>query len=126
VQKEQVCYRAFLTPSLVATLSRPILLEQGKVNSFAEKYGRGNLRRDSEFAREMLMFPLSIKNPAVPLMSGRSRRRGGPPKKDPNRESFGPERFIAWDIKPMDTIKKNTTHSSSLLLVHIHYTLQLL
>jgi hypothetical protein len=93
--------------SVHPNLARPILLEQSKVDSFAQKYGRGNLKSDSEFAREMLMFPLSIKNPAVPLMSGRSRRRGGPPKKDPNRESLGPERFILWDIKPMDSIKKN-------------------
>lgn len=88
-------------------LARPTLVEQAKVDSFAQKYGRRNLQSDSEFAREMLMFPLSIKNPSVPLMSGRSRRRGGPPKKDATRESSGPERFIAWDIKPMDTIKKN-------------------
>ena len=28
-------------------------------------------RKESEFAREMLMFPLSIKNPAVSLMASR-------------------------------------------------------
>jgi len=88
-------------------LARPILVEQSKVDSYVKTYGRNKIKSDSEFAREMLMFPLSIKNPSVPLMSGRSRRRGGPPKKDTNRESLGPERFIAWDVKPMDSIKKN-------------------
>jgi hypothetical protein len=28
-------------------------------------------KKESEFAREMLMFPLSIKNPAVSLMASR-------------------------------------------------------
>jgi len=110
-EKDKIIFEKSLVDSKEVSvhpnLARPILVEQANVNSFAQKYGRGNLKSDSEFAREMLMFPLSIKNPAVPLMSGRSRRRGGPPKKDPNRESFGPERFIAWDVNPMDTIKKN-------------------
>ena len=45
-------------------------------------------RRDAEFAREMSMFDLSVKNPDVPMSSGQigggqARRAGGPPK-DPS------------------------------------------
>ena len=52
-------------------------------------------KADSEFAREMLMFPLSIKNPAVPLMASRStkRKNSAPPKRDMTRLTLGPERY---------------------------------
>ena len=57
------------------------------------------VKRDSEFAREMLMLPLSIKNPSVPLMAGRAKKRSSvaAAKLDPNRVLLGPERFIRWD-----------------------------
>ena len=53
----------------------------------------------SEFAREMLMFPLSVKNPGVAMQTGgRGRRRrkssitGPVPEKDITRDITGPER----------------------------------
>ena len=53
-----------------------------------------NLKRKSEFAREMLMFPLSVKNPDVAMNGNRRKRKGSKSilKKDPMREEFGPER----------------------------------
>ena len=54
--------------------------------------------KDSEFAREMLMFPLSVKNPSGPLMSGRAGRRQardrGLTRDDAAREREGPERCV--------------------------------
>jgi hypothetical protein len=62
-------------------------------------------RSDREFAREMLMLPLSIKNPSVPLVSGRNRRRVGPPaRSDATRAADGPERFLQWDNEPMQRV----------------------
>jgi len=61
---------------------------------------------DKEFAREMLMLPLSVKNPAVPMASKRSRKRSGPPAKDYDRPNTGPERFIDWKKVPMNKIIK--------------------
>eukprot|EP01035_Chromulina_nebulosa_P019661 gene19661-25576_t len=55
----------------------------------------------------MLMFPLSIKNPAVPLMGSRGKKSYIVPRKDLKRHLTGPERFIRWDIEPMDEIKEN-------------------
>ena len=56
--------------------------------------GQPSLQQDAEFAREMLMFPLFIKNPNVPMMGGqRSGQQMGPPTKDPNRFLNGPERL---------------------------------
>tara|TARA_A100001015_G_scaffold48516_1_gene53568 strand:- start:2668 stop:4566 length:1899 start_codon:yes stop_codon:yes gene_type:complete len=60
-----------------------------------------------EFSREMLMLPLSIKNPEVPLMSGRSRRRSSPPSLDTGRSKTGPERFIRWDLEDMQPIRES-------------------
>lgn len=48
-------------------------------------------RRMSEFAREMLMFPLAIKNPDVPLSFGKSRKVATPPARDWERRLYGPE-----------------------------------
>ena len=36
---------------------------------------RARTKEESEFAREMLMFPLSIKNPEVPLATGRAKKQ---------------------------------------------------
>lgn len=86
--------------------------------------GSGRLQQcheQSEFAREMLMFPLSIKNPAVAMAagrrSGRRRKRSGPasrsvggggaPQKDSTRSSLGPERFLKWDLPPLDEAKRS-------------------
>lgn len=53
-----------------------------------------SLKKKSEFAREMLMFPLSVKPPSLPFSSKPGTRRRGTarPRKDPNREETGPER----------------------------------
>ena len=53
------------------------------------------------------MLPLSIKNPEVPLMSGRSRRRSSPPSLDTGRSKTGPERFIRWDLEDMQPIRES-------------------
>jgi hypothetical protein len=47
-----------------------------------------------EFVREMLMFPLSVKNPLVPMAGGRRARLKTSilPKKDKDRVNYGPER----------------------------------
>lgn len=78
-------------------------------NIFFSNSDKRSLQKNAEFAREMLMFPLSIKNPGVPLMGSGRRRKGadGPPKKDVNRERLGPDRFIRWDVEPMDIIKED-------------------
>lgn len=55
------------------------------------------VRSRSEFAREMLMLPLSIKNPEVPFALGRAKKRTGPPKPDTHRAETGPERYVDWD-----------------------------
>ena len=60
------------------------------------------------------MFPLSVKNPNVPLQGsgkrGRRRRQqaseGGPPARDKTRLELGPERFVRWDIEPMGEVQK--------------------
>lgn len=65
-----------------------------------------NSAADKEFAREMLMLPLSIKNPSVPMSSKRSRKRSAPPQKDHNRALNGPERFIDWSKIPMNRVVK--------------------
>mmetsp|Transcript_16340 Transcript_16340/g.37026 ORF Transcript_16340/g.37026 Transcript_16340/m.37026 type:complete len:520 (+) Transcript_16340:99-1658(+) len=64
---------------------------------------------DSEFAREMLMFPLSVKNPGVPMASGRgaAKKSAPPPKPDTNREDDGPERLVRWDLSPLDEVRRN-------------------
>jgi len=99
---------ALVHPSVArAVLESPA----GKEAAKAAVGGRGRAlsARDSEFAREMLMFPLSIKNPDVPLMAGRSAKKANtvPPKKDPARAALGPERFIRWDLPPLDEVKAN-------------------
>lgn len=61
-----------------------------------------------EFVREMLMFPLSVKNPVVPVVGGRrskTAKRSSMPKRSDKRESSGPERFIRWDLPPLDVSK---------------------
>ena len=99
-------------PSLArALLESP----RGKNATYASPFSRrGSWKRtltpaDSEFTREMLMFPLSIKNPSVPLMAGRNVKKANaaPPQKDPTRALLGPERFIRWDLPPLDQVKAN-------------------
>ena len=65
-------------------------------------------QRDGEFAREMLMLPLSIKNPAVPLMAGRGKKKSSVAAavRDPNRETLGPERFLRWDLPTLKEAKQ--------------------
>ena len=72
------------------TLARSILKEQLSNKKVFNNF----TRTDSEFAREMLMFPLSIKNPAVPLLSAKGRRKVSVPKKDVTRKETGPERYL--------------------------------
>jgi len=66
------------------------------------------VQRDGEFAREMLMLPLSIKNPAVPLMAGRGKKKSSVAAavRDPNRETLGPERFLRWDLPVLSEAKQ--------------------
>ena len=99
---------ALVHPSVArAVLESPAAKEAAKASAGGR--GRTLTPRDSEFAREMLMFPMSIKNPAVPLMAGRSAKKANtaPPKKDPTRAALGPERFIRWDLPPLDEVRAN-------------------
>lgn len=76
-------------------LVKPVLAREILKEELKKSKRFGKLRsKDSEFAREMLMFPLSIKNPNVALMGSRSRKRASPPKKDLSRASEGPERLV--------------------------------
>jgi hypothetical protein len=59
------------------------------------------IRARSEFAREMLMFPLSVKNPDVPFALGRAKKKTGPPKPDTPRVETGPERYVDWEMPAM-------------------------
>jgi hypothetical protein len=64
----------------------------------------GAAKVESEFAREMMMFPLSIKNPEVPMASGRAAPRKKvtiPQAKDQTRHLTGPERFIRYVVCSM-------------------------
>ena len=67
-----------------------------------------SLSRQSEFSREMLMFPLSVKNPAVPMAARATAGRLTRPKSLPDpdlRQRTGPERYVRWDIEPMDEVR---------------------
>ena len=57
-----------------------------------------------EFAREMLMLPLSIKNPYVPLMGKRSKKINKPPRKDGTWHLTGPERFVDMSRKEVSRV----------------------
>ena len=94
-----------LIPAARARAKLVTALQNGKSISTLQRMAAS---RDSEFAREMMMFPLSVKNPDVPLMSSRSgRRKTGPPKKDEARDRAGPERYIRYDVSPMDQVKED-------------------
>lgn len=82
------------------------MLESAFKTSGQNRIGKFS-KHDSEFAREMLMFPLSIKNPGVSLVSSRSKRKTAPPMKNIHRDVEGPERFIRWDMQPLDEVKAN-------------------
>ena len=91
---------------------QPVAARQALVNKHnndntLSSSAKHRVAKDSEFAREMLMFPLSIKNPDVPLMGGRRQKKSGPPTKDVTREETGPERFVRWDISPMNQVKQD-------------------
>ena len=58
-----------------------------------------------EFAREMLMLPLSVKSPYVPLMGKRSRKITKPPRKDSTWHLTGPERFIDLGRKELSRVQ---------------------
>jgi hypothetical protein len=100
------------TPIVHPSIVRSILESPEGKN--ATQYNKGWFRsslgkKESEFAREMLMFPLSIKNPGVSLMASRQTKRkaSAPPKRDTTRELLGPERFIRWDMDRLDIVKEN-------------------
>ena len=59
-----------------------------------------------EFAREMLMFPLSVKNPYTPLMAKRSKKINKPPRKDTTYHLTGPERFLDLSRKELGQVWK--------------------
>lgn len=96
-------------------LVSPSAARAGLVNQLHDPVSKSNvkqLRRRSEFAREMLMFPLSIKNPDTPIASGNRAARGSKraslllqTNSQSQREQTGPERFIRWDIEPLDQAK---------------------
>ena len=91
---------------------QPLAARQALVNKYnndnaLSSSAKHRVATDSEFAREMLMFPLSIKNPDVPLMGGRRQKKSGPPTKDMARDETGPERFVRWDISPMNQVKQD-------------------
>lgn len=68
-------------PSLArAVLESPKGKKASQENSGWFKSSLG--KKESEFAREMLMFPLSIKNPAVSLMASRYERTSYSRKKN--------------------------------------------
>mmetsp|Transcript_203 Transcript_203/g.253 ORF Transcript_203/g.253 Transcript_203/m.253 type:complete len:617 (+) Transcript_203:103-1953(+) len=95
-------------PSIVRSiLESPEGKEATKSNKGWFKSSLG--KKESDFAREMLMFPLSIKNPGVSLMASRQTKRkaSAPPKRDSTRELLGPERFIRWDMDRLDVVKEN-------------------
>eukprot|EP01041_Mallomonas_annulata_P012865 gene12865-27132_t len=90
--------------------ARPLLVAQALSVENGQKAKAKVKKTDMEFAREMLMFPLSLKDPAVPLMGGRARRsRGIQQAMELERENalHGPERFIRWDLEPMNEVKNN-------------------
>lgn len=62
--------------------------------------------RQSEFAREMLMLPLSVKSPFVRMGAGRPRKGPAPPKRDKERLNFGPERFLDFSVGPMQDVRR--------------------
>lgn len=83
---------------------RKILLDmENNIPTEMSRSDRAKLKKKSEFAREMLMFPLSVKNPEVPLAAGRAKKKSSveAAQVDPERIAFGPERFIKWDNEIM-------------------------
>ena len=58
-----------------------------------------------EFAREMLMLPLSVKNPYVPLVGKRSKKITKPPRKDGTWHLTGPERFLDMSRKELSRVQ---------------------
>ena len=88
-------------------VARQALVSKHDNDASLSASAKRRVAKDSEFAREMLMFPLSIKNPDVPLMGGRRQKKSGPPTKDLTRDETGPERFIRWDISPMNQVKQD-------------------
>merc|ERR1711871_986389 len=65
----------------------------------AQKYAKTPGQK--EWAREMLMFPLSVKNPYTPLMGKRSKKIMKPPRKDKTYHLTGPERFLDLNGKEL-------------------------
>ena len=59
------------------------------------------VKQQSEFAREMLMFPLSVKNPEVPLATGRGKKQSSIEiARMGEDDTLGPQRFIDWGADP--------------------------
>lgn len=92
----------------VPALSARALLSAKQRGEDVSFFEARRLARDGEFAREMLMLPLSIKNPGVPLMAGRSKKRSSTDAAavDPERLARGPERLIRWDLPPLAEAKE--------------------
>lgn len=61
-----------------------------------------HVKEQSEFAREMLMFPLSVKNPEVPLATGRGKKQSSIDSARQGEDDFelGPQRFVDWGVDP--------------------------
>lgn len=89
------------TPSIHPSLARAKLKRKEKSNSFSMLESR-RIKGDSEFAREMLMFPLSIKNPDVPLSAGRAKKPSSieAARKRAEGLHLGPHRLVDWNVDP--------------------------
>lgn len=87
----------------VGALRARAALSQKERSESASFFEARRLARDGEFAREMLMLPLSIKNPEVALMAGRGKKKSAAAtaRIDPERPQTGPERFMRWDLAPL-------------------------
>jgi len=88
--------------SVPPSLARAVLKRNEAAAGQSRLESRHN-RRQSEFAREMLMFPLSIKNPEVPLAAGKTKKPSSieQARGDARMQSLGPERFVRWDLPDM-------------------------
>lgn len=120
MQGDLPCAAASLEPSPLVrpSAARKRLLQRLQAQAAGTGSGAGSsgltpsqaklLSRQSEFSREMLMFPLSVKNPAVPMAARATAGRLTRPKTLPDpdlRQRTGPERYVRWDIEPMDEVR---------------------
>lgn len=103
--KDEVMYDAGVakarSPAIHPSLARAKLKQKEKSGTVS-LLESGRVKADSEFAREMLMFPLSVKNPDVPLSAGRSKKPSSidAARKQVEDLELGPDRFVDWNADP--------------------------